>query len=315
MSLARDRLAAAVACHGAVARIMVAETRGSAPREAGASMLVWPGGQEGTIGGGALEYEATARALDALREGRRVELRRLALGPALGQCCGGAVTLLTEIFDAAAIAALPDGIRVRRVEGAAEMPLAIRRLVAACRSGADLPRPVLSGGWIAEPVADGAQPLWLWGAGHVGRALVSMLAPLPHLALTWIDTGARRFPETIPPGVTRRIAAMPADLVPEAPADARHLILTYSHALDLDLCHRLLSHGFASAGLIGSASKWARFRARLGQLGHSDAQIARICCPIGQRSLGKHPQAIAVGIAAALLTEQAEERAARDAAG
>ncbi|HEY0274759.1 MAG TPA: XdhC family protein, partial [Paenirhodobacter sp.] len=90
---------------------------------------------------------------------------------------------------------------------------------------------------------------------------------------------------------------------PLAPADARHLILTFSHALDLDLCHRLLRHGFSRCGLIGSASKWARFRSRLSALGHSDAQILRIACPIGDPTLGKHPQAIAVGVAAALLRD------------
>jgi Xanthine and CO dehydrogenases maturation factor, XdhC/CoxF family len=74
--------------------------------------------------------------------------------------------------------------------------------------------------------------------------------------------------------------------------------------MDLALCHAALGRGFAFAGLIGSHSKWARFRNRLRVLGHGDAAIARICCPIGQKSLGKHPQAIAVGVAAQLQTMQ-----------
>ena len=86
-----------------------------------------------------------------------------------------------------------------------------------------------------------------------------------------------------------------------APQDAEHLILTFSHALALDLCHRLLMHGFRACGLIGSASKWARFRSRLAGLGHAPAQIARIRCPIGDPALGKHPQAIAISVAADLL--------------
>jgi xanthine dehydrogenase accessory factor len=90
-------------------------------------------------------------------------------------------------------------------------------------------------------------------------------------------------------------------VVGQAPVGAEHLILTYSHAIDLDLCHRLLGHGFASCGLIGSASKWARFRSRLVGLGHAPGQIARIQCPIGEPALGKHPQAIALGVGAALL--------------
>jgi xanthine dehydrogenase accessory factor len=89
-----------------------------------------------------------------------------------------------------------------------------------------------------------------------------------------------------------------------APKDAEHLILTYSHALDLDLCHRLLTHGFSACGLIGSATKWARFRSRLAALGHSAPAIDRIDCPIGNPSLGKHPQAIAIGVASAFLSRR-----------
>jgi len=153
-----------------------------------------------------------------------------------------------------------------------------------------------------DPDSGPTRPLWIWGAGHVGRALAHTLAPLPDLALTWIDTGPDRFPDHIPDGVTPLPAADMTRLVPHAPARAEHLIVTYSHEIDLALCHALLTHGFAAAGLIGSATKWARFRKRLQSLGHSDAQISRIACPIGDPTLGKHPQAIAVGVAAALLS-------------
>jgi xanthine dehydrogenase accessory factor len=156
-------------------------------------------------------------------------------------------------------------------------------------------------GWMIEPVTAPAREIWIWGAGHVGRAIVAVLAPLPGLRLTWIDTDAARFPE-VAAGVVQRIAANPGDLVTGAPREAEHLVLTFSHALDLELCHRLLRHGFGTLGLIGSATKAARFRSRLAALGHADAQISRIRCPIGQPELGKHPQAIAVGVAADLLT-------------
>jgi xanthine dehydrogenase accessory factor len=155
--------------------------------------------------------------------------------------------------------------------------------------------------WFIEPVAQPQRQLWVWGAGHVGRALVSVLAPLPGVQITWVDVAADRFPEALPIGVQAVPAAKAAALVAHAPKGAEHLILTYSHALDLDLCHRLLTHGFARCGLIGSATKWARFRSRLAALGHAPGAIARIDCPIGDPSLGKHPQAIAVGVAAAFL--------------
>jgi xanthine dehydrogenase accessory factor len=150
--------------------------------------------------------------------------------------------------------------------------------------------------------APAGRPLWIWGAGHVARALAGVFAPLPDFAPTVIDVHADRFPEALPDGVTPVVAADPTRLIPHAPARADHLIVTYSHELDLKLCDALLRHGFASCGLIGSATKWARFRSRLAALGHSEAEISRIACPIGDPALGKHPQAIAVGTAAGLLS-------------
>ena len=345
--LDRAGLERAVARHGSVVRVVIAAHKGSSPREAGAAMLVWAEGegfgQEGTIGGGALEWQAAERARGLLGrdapeaisspcastgsarpppragasapprgrslpvpasdrlQGMPALVQRLPLGPALGQCCGGAVTLAYEVIDADALAAIPQtGLHARRVEGSAGMPLAIARALRDARVQGRA-ETIWKAGWLAEPVAPKAQPLWVWGAGHVGRAITATLAPLPDFAITWVDTAPERFPATIPPGVTVRHAPDPADLVTSAPADARHLILTFSHALDLELCHRLLGHGFASAGLIGSRSKAARFRSRLRALGHADAHIARIQCPIGDPGLGKHPQAIALGVGAALL--------------
>jgi xanthine dehydrogenase accessory factor len=223
-------------------------------------MLVSGDGIEGTIGGGALEWEAMRIARQMLADGAEYAERRFPLGPALGQCCGGAVVLRFEAADA-----------LERAQGAA---------------------------------------LWIWGAGHVGRAIVATMAPLPHVAITWADTGAARFPGDVPEGVEMVAAADLPRLMAHAPVHAHHLILTYSHEIDLALCHAALGRGFASCGLIGSSTKWARFRARLAQLGHGDAEISRIACPIGDPSLGKHPQAIAVGVAARLLKEQLHKESA-----
>lgn len=294
-------LSAAVAQHHRVARLVIAAHDGSSPRETGAAMLVWQGGQHGTIGGGALEYEATTLARKLLATGGN-RLDRTALGPALGQCCGGAVTLLTEVYDDTNLPTPEAGLIARPVDGR-PLPLAVQRLIDRARAQGTAPAPTLLQGWFVEPLARPTRTLWIWGAGHVGRALVHTLSPLPDLALTWIDIAADRFPAPVPENVTRLTAQNPADLVPHAPQDAEHLILTYSHALDLDLCHRLLAHGFARAGLIGSRTKWARFRSRLAALGHSAGHIARIDCPIGDPSLGKHPQAIAIGVAAAILND------------
>ncbi len=310
MSFDLDGLTAAVAAHGRVARVLIVQNAGSVPREAGTAMLVWQDGQSGTIGGGALEFDAVRAARDALRSGVG-HLRSQALGPALAQCCGGAVTLLTELWDKDALAQI-SVVASRPLPGTTgPQPFRVSRAVADLRNGQGPASPVIRDGWIVERLSAPQQPIWIYGAGHVGRALVDVLAPLPDYAITWVDTDLDRFPDTVPDGVTVLPAANPADVVPLAPADARHFILTYSHALDLDLCHRLLSHGFAFAGLIGSATKWARFRKRLTQLGHSDAQISRITCPIGDPSLGKHPQAIAVGVVSGLLSQQVPKKAAR----
>lgn len=296
-------LAAAVAAQGRVARVVIGAFDGSSPREVGAAMLVWATGQSGTIGGGALEWDAAAEARAMLAEGGR-RLRRVALGPALGQCCGGAVTLVTEVFDASCLPEAEAGVVARSVDGR-DKPLAVQRLLDRARAQGVIPAAQLVQGWMVEPVAEPARDLWIWGAGHVGRALVGVLAPLPGLRLTWVDVAAERFPEAIPEGVTALPCPDPARLVAHAPQEAEHLVLTYSHALDLDLCHRLLVHGFARAGVIGSATKWARFRSRLAALGHAPGAIARIDCPIGDPALGKHPQAIAIGVAQAVLRHQA----------
>jgi xanthine dehydrogenase accessory factor len=243
-------------------RVMVLATRGSAPREAGAQMLVTADGITGTIGGGALEWEAMALARAMLAEAADPVERTVALGPSLGQCCGGAVTLRFERAEA-----------LERPEGA---------------------------------------PVWIWGAGHVGRALVHTLSPLPEVSLTWVDTAPGRFPEDVPQAVTRLVGADPPRLMPHAPTNAHHLILTYSHDIDLALCDAALRRGFASCGLIGSTTKWARFRSRLARMGHKDAEISRIDCPIGDPDLGKHPQAIAVGVAGRLLREQLHKESATE---
>lgn len=294
MSLNPEVLARAAA-RGPFTRVLVAEVKGSTPREAGAGMLVWTDAFEGTIGGGALEWRALARA----RAGY-AGVERLALGPALGQCCGGAATLVYERLDPAAVAAIAAPVWARPLAGAAEMPAAVARAAARPLAG-----PLLLEGWLLEPVAPAPVPVWVWGAGHVGRALVSVLAPLDRFALTWADFDAARFSPP-PPGVRQLTATSPVDLVRLAPLAAHHLVVTHSHALDLELCHAILGRGFASLGLIGSSSKAARFSARLAALGHRPDEIARIACPIGEPALGKHPQAIAVGVAAALLRARGE---------
>ncbi|WP_299154662.1 xanthine dehydrogenase accessory protein XdhC [uncultured Tateyamaria sp.] len=286
----RARLIAECTAHGRVVRVVVADVRGSAPREVGAAMHVWADGQSGTIGGGALEFELAAQTRGMLHDTHS----RHALGPDLGQCCGGAVDILSEVFDGARARAVPEDVFAR---GTGPMPLAVKRALSTARNQGVQPPEALHDGWMIEPVQAPDRPLWIWGAGHVGRALVDVLHPVPGLAITWVDTAPDRFPRTVPEHITIVPAADPTTLVPFAPKDAEHLVLTYSHEIDLALCHALLRHSFASCGLIGSTTKWARFRKRLTDLGHTSDKIARIQCPIGDPGLGKQPHLIAIGVA------------------
>ena len=231
--------------------VRVTQTKGSAPREAGTFMRVSTHEVRGTIGGGALEWDAIQHARRMLEDGSEDMQRICALGPDMGQCCGGVVVL-----------------DFSTVQTEAQMPM---------------------------------PPLWIWGAGHVGRAIAQVVAPLEDREIFLIDVAEEKLPDPVPEHVEPLLAADPTRLVNRAPAQSDHVIVTYSHDLDLKLCDALLRHGFGSAGLIGSATKWARFRKRLSALGHSEPQISRITCPIGDPSLGKHPQAIAVGVASDLI--------------
>ncbi|MQQ09028.1 xanthine dehydrogenase accessory protein XdhC [Epibacterium sp. SM1979] len=305
MSFDLDALRRAVADHGRVTRVVIAAIRGSSPREVGAAMLVWETGQSGTIGGGALEYELAA---SARKQRAPTAVIRRALGPDLGQCCGGALTLVSEVYDAARLAALDTEVIARPVEAPGDMPLRVSRLLADARGQGERPAAQLVDGWLVEPVLRPETPVWIWGAGHVGRAMVDVMQPLPDLDITWVDTAANRFPAKIPERVTAVPTADPLVLVPHAPQNAQHLVLTYSHALDLALCNALLAHGFAFAGVIGSATKWARFRRRLAEMGHSAARIDRLTCPIGDPGLGKHPQMIAIGVTADMLRRAAQDQ-------
>ncbi|MEM8957171.1 MAG: xanthine dehydrogenase accessory protein XdhC [Pseudomonadota bacterium] len=304
MSFELQELKGAVALRGPVIRVVVAEVRGSTPREPGASMLVWSNGQSGTIGGGALELAAVHAARAQLAGSTPARVTRHPLGPSLGQCCGGAVTLVSEIWDSERLEALGQThVAVRRVSGEADQPFGLRAALRDARSAGTALSLTFASGWIAEPVTQATRAIWIHGAGHVGRALVAVLAPLPDIDIIWTDTGPERFPNDAPQGVTVLPAADPVALLDHATETAEHFVLTYSHDLDLRLCDRLLRRGFGRAGLIGSATKWARFRSRLAALGHSPDAIDRITCPIGDPALGKAPQQIAIGVARQLLAD------------
>ena len=250
--------------------VRVESTQGSVPREAGAWMAVFADQVVGTIGGGHLEYQAlaTARALlaDANHAAGAPDAAptRFALGPSLGQCCGGVVYL-----------------RYRRVEAAdAE---ALQSLLAGLRT-----------------------PVALFGGGHVGAALAQVVSALP-FALTWIDSRDGIFPASVPLNVLCEHSDPVQSAVPQLAPGSRVVIMSFSHAEDLDVVAACLKRQRVAGdlpyiGLIGSATKWATFRHRLEERGFTAQELAHVTSPIGVPGIsGKEPEVIAVAVAAQLL--------------
>jgi xanthine dehydrogenase accessory factor len=157
---------------------------------------------------------------------------------------------------------------------------------------------------LIEPLAAAHAPLWLYGAGHVGQALIRILAELP-FDVTWVDSRIELLPAPLPANVHPLCPQAPVNTVQLAPAAARFLVMTHDHALDYKLCRAILERGeFAWLGLIGSKSKGARFRSRLARDGLAPDAIQRMVCPIGVEGVvGKWPAAIAVAVAAQLLRD------------
>jgi xanthine dehydrogenase accessory factor len=155
-----------------------------------------------------------------------------------------------------------------------------------------------------ERLDDEFPTLWLYGAGHVGQALARILAELP-LRLTWVDSRAELFPAVLPEGVRVRRDVDSLATVADAPRGAYFLVMTHSHPLDFALCQTILSRNdFAWLGLIGSASKAARFRSRLSRARVDAATIGRLVCPIGVEGIeSKWPAAIAVAVAAQVMQQ------------
>ncbi|RBP09147.1 molybdenum cofactor sulfurylase [Roseiarcus fermentans] len=307
--LAFRRLLDAIEAEGSAALVTLARVRGSSPREAGARMVVRPsGGFHGTIGGGALEWVALEAARAALTAGRAAALRRsLALGPELAQCCGGRVDWRIEIFDArdvedlrALASAERDGVGSLTARLGADGR--VERRPDRERPGGRLTESLPEAETWTEPLGESARAVYLFGAGHVGRALALALAPLPFV-VRWIDSRREAFPARAPGNVALIHALEPAAELAVAPDGALIVVMTHSHALDLDIVAAALSADrFGYVGLIGSATKRARFLRQMRDAGLTEAMLAKLVCPIGVPGIaGKDPAVIAASTAAHLL--------------
>jgi len=309
-----------------VIRALIAEVRGSAPREPGACMLVSQGGTYGTIGGGNLEWQAMRTAQSLLACGiRSVQIRRLVLGRELSQCCGGVVQLWLERFT-------PEDLPFLRRAAHADPRDPVTAIVTEI-SGQGVVRKLLrhsciqprlrfsstsdDSATLLEPIAADRATLWLYGAGHVAQAFIRLVAELP-FEVTWVDSRAELLPAPLSDNIHPLCVRAPTNTVTSAPAGARFLVMTHDHALDYALCRKILERNdFAWLGLIGSKSKAARFRSRLARDGIAPETIARLVCPIGVAGVNsKWPAAIAVAVTAQLLQglESPEQRPSLDGA-
>jgi len=149
-----------------------------------------------------------------------------------------------------------------------------------------------------EPQLAQDVPVIVFGAGHVARALVPLLAGLP-CAVRWVDSRPQEFPAVLPAGVEKRLTDEPVDEIARMPAGAYYIVMTHNHPLDLELTDAILARGdHGYFGLIGSRTKWAKFRHRLAARGHGADCLATVRCPLGLPEVqGKLPLEIAIAVA------------------
>jgi len=302
--------------------VTVAILEGSGPREPGARMLVAQCEVAGTVGGGHLELRAIEIGRAMLADACTRHVERFALGPGLGQCCGGVVHLAFErlemaqagllaarrsvetwrlaALDGAPDSVLFDGAGVQLAAGAAPVPLPAPDF--SRTRGAHVMQEPGGRRWLVAPLAPPRAHLVLFGAGHVGAAVVRATAHLP-CSVTWVDGRDDVFPREVPANVMIEATDAPEEMVASAPADASYLVMTHSHALDQRLAEAILARPDVGwFGLIGSHTKRQQFEHRLRARGVDAVRIAAMACPIGIIGISsKEPAVIAASVCAQLL--------------
>ena len=279
-----------------VCMVVITDVQGSAPRETGAIMVVFTDQIAGSIGGGELEYQAieVARS-NQPAAGFKRQVRSYPLGPSLGQCCGGTVKLMFEWYgqanqaELAELASQNHGYSLHDTTGQGVPTVSL--------SLPDhLPETTLALGLNAQ-----VRDVFVYGAGHVGRAVIELARHL-NCQLYWIDIHEDRYPETIAKGIIKLPGRTPQTIAARAPDGAIHLVISHSHQLDYEIvCAVLKSGNFAKCGLIGSQTKAARFRSRLRDSGFEPDKINQLVCPVGLTEVrGKAPFTVALSITAQL---------------
>ncbi|WP_085899220.1 xanthine dehydrogenase accessory protein XdhC [Kiloniella majae] len=295
---------------GCCAMVTMTEVLGSAPREAGTRMIIRPdGGFHGTIGGGTLEWHVQAEAQKLMRNPKALlNFSQHALGPELGQCCGGAVKLLIEVFTKEQLhevkeLAAQEETGPFSTQGHFTADRVIREVINKTHNKLSFD----ANGDILENFGEKKRQVYLYGAGHIGRALMLNIAALP-FDLVWIDSRHNALPSVTAGNVEKIYTPTPVETLATAPDGAFIVIMTHSHSLDLDLVNAALAaERFAYVGVIGSDTKKARFKSRLKSFGMEKTNVEKLICPIGIDGIkSKHPAAIAASVTAELLIKDEE---------
>lgn len=289
------------------AMISVVQVAGSTPREVGASIVINKKGKfHGTIGGGNMENSSIAQALEMLKNMRvSYRLKKHLLGPDMGQCCGGAVSVLIEVFTK---------LDIELVKNFATLEAKQKINILTKLNGASAARHCVEIDEDATLGLNGDEqvlmqygkantPVYMFGAGHVGKAIMLQMATLP-FDVTWVDNRKSEFPKYTPENFTMICVNAPEQVLAAAPINAHILILTHDHELDFKIAMAaLLMNRFAYVGMIGSKTKRARFTSRFKKAGLSEQEILRMSCPIGIEGIkSKKPVAIAISVVAEFLT-------------
>lgn len=311
--------------------VTVVSTKGSTPRESGTKMIVSLNAIQGTVGGGNLEYQcidiARQRLSSVDSHSWRRYTHRFPLGASLAQCCGGLVNVFFELITAA------DAVWIHQLEVNArgnistvlitplENDLAEKRLISqaeikrdsyleeslafSCSHEQKAMKFSFSEGqphFLAEAIIPNDFHIMIFGAGHVGKALVNVLSGI-ECTITWVDGREEQYPELIPHNTIAQLEDEPEDAVLKAPDNTYFIVMTHCHQLDLRICSNILQRKkFSYCGLIGSQSKRRKFEKRLHTKGFSKEVFSQITCPMGISSINsKNPGEIAIAISAEIL--------------
>ena len=298
--------------HGdAAVLVTVARVEGSAPREAGTKMIVTREAARHTIGGGHLEWKAIEIARQVLRDGMRTpharRLERLDVAD-----LGWLSTLARRLASGASTVRSVSFRSSRNGSPEGDAAIAGPVLLGEPEPGVEAPDCLLwetgSTMLLTETIAPNDFPVVLFGAGHVGAALVRVLGTLPCRVL-WVDERDAAFPtpeafaRLNAPNVAIDANDAPDEAVDTAPPGTSFIVMTHDHSRDLDLAERILRRGdFLFFGMIGSHTKRKQFEHRLAARGIDPVQIARMHCPLGVDGIvDKSPEVIAISAAAQLL--------------